>query len=71
MLVFKEKMTLKMDLKNKQYSDRFGLQKKGDPNGRKLSRDMWDRKVGEQRRYSFSPVTQQRGAMQLEKCIAF
>lgn len=42
---FKEKMALKMDLKDKQYSDRCGL-RTGTPNGRKLSQDMQIRGAG-------------------------
>lgn len=69
LLGFKEKITLTMDLKNKQYSDRCGLRKGGskwkETEQRYVGHGCWGR--GE----AFSSFTQEYRMMQLEKRIEF
>lgn len=69
LLGFKEKITLTMDLKNQQYSDRCGLRKGGskwkETEQRYVGHGCWGR--GE----VFSSFTQEYRVMQLEKRVEF
>lgn len=69
LLGFKEKITLTMDLKNQQYSDRCGLRKGGskwkETEQRYVEHGCWGR--GE----VFSSFTQENRVMQLEKRVEF